>query len=364
MKITDITKALDVALRSNDAVHMVGKHGIGKSQIVNQWAKDRGYECEVLQLPILEVSDLIGMPNIVDSKEGSKTEWAAPEWVHRVIKNNKEGIPTVIFMDELARSSLDIRQASLQIILEKRVNEHYFDPALTVMVAADNPSDEYDSAEFDMALEDRFMSFDVEPDIDGWLHYARSTDVLSVVSDYLAEFVEKLHYTPETDGEKGSSPRAWKKLSDALKENKDESFVYSLINSKIGKTVGSNFFHFYNNYIDIIKVPDILNAIDIEINTEKDQKKAAKKLSSLTKKIEVISAQELAQKLLISKDVSDEVLLVYLASLNTETAAGILKSWKDSKDDQKAKEWYNNGFLNAQTDSKWFIRKLTDNIKV
>jgi len=359
MKITNITKAIDIAYKSNDNVHMVGPHGIGKSEIVNQWAKENGFHCEVLQLPILEVSDLVGMPDIEVTKYGKVTTWAAPEWVQRVKEANANGKPAVIFLDELGRASIDIRQASLQMVLEKRVNEHKFDDV--VFVVADNPADQYDSTEFDMALEDRFMSFEVEADIDGWLSYARKNDVMDVIIDYLAEFPEKLHFTPETEGEKGSSPRAWKKLSDALKENKDESFVYSLILSKVGLTVGANFFHYFNNYVDTVKVEDIIEAIgDTPINTEKEQRAAAKKLRKLTKKIEVVSAQELAEKMRHEKT-DPKVVTVFLGSLNLEQATAIVKNWLEHSDND-IRDYVLNDLV-ENMDKKWLLADIRRVVK-
>jgi len=363
MNLSKITTAIDIAYKSGDNVHMIGPHGIGKSEIVTQWGKENGYHVEVLQLPILEVSDLIGMPDIVETKFGKVTTWAAPEWVHRIHEVNANGQPAIIFLDELGRASMDIRQASLQMVLEKKVNEHVFEDV--VFVVADNPSDAYDTADFDMALEDRFQTYNVEANITDWLKYARKAGVLDVVTDYLAEYDEKLHFTPESDGEKGSSPRAWKKLSDGLTVNKDEDFVYSLITAKVGKTVGANFFHYYNNYIKVVKVEDIVKAIGkSKIDTEDAQRKTAKKLSKITKDIEVISAQELAQKLLTSMDkdgVSNEIVLTYLASLNLEVAAGVLKGWKESKEENES-SFYLGGFITAQP-NKWFIRELTQNVK-
>ena len=370
MNITQLTKAFSIAHAAQDNVHMVGQHGIGKTEIVKQWAQDNGYHLEVLQLPILETSDLVGMPDITDTKDGKVTTFAKPEWIERIHKANANGQHAVVFLDELGRASLDIRQASLQLVLEKKVNEHSIgevDGLPTLCIVADNPSDQYDTADFDMALEDRFMSFDnVEADIGAWLKYARKVDVLPVITDYLAEYSEKLHYTPESDGEKGSSPRAWKKLSDAMKETyaqKEDDFIYSVITSKVGKTVGANFFHFVNNYISIIKPEDIMAALDgMKLETVKDQKAAAKALKKVTKDIEVIAAQELAEKLFKEfKDGMDsKVLIVYFASLAKEVSASILKDWKgdgQEGEDEKATYYYNE-FLSDQGDTLWFIKSL------
>ncbi len=368
MKIGKITKAFEIAIAADDNVHMIGPHGIGKTEIAKAWAKDNGYHLEVLQLPILEVSDLVGMPTIEDSVYGKVTTWAAPEWVKRVHEAHDAGKEVVVFLDELGRASVDVRQASLQLVLEKKVNEHDLtrDGRKTLFVVADNPADEYDSAEFDMALEDRFQTYNVDVDVDAWLNYARKNDVEDVVTAYIAEMTEKLHFIPDSDGEKGSSPRAWKKLSDGLKVTKDEDFVPSLIFSKVGKTVGSNFHHFYRNYTKIVKVDDILTIIgDSPIKTAKAQKAIAKKLGKTTKKIEVISAQELANKMLDAhlKDperVTSQHVICYVGSLGLEIITSVFKMWRNSED-EKVSEYY---YGNLQDDSeRWISSAIVAQVK-
>ena len=70
MKISKIRSAIEIAARANDAVHIVGNHGIGKSEYISQVAKENGWNIEILQLPILEVSDLVGMPDVAETKHG------------------------------------------------------------------------------------------------------------------------------------------------------------------------------------------------------------------------------------------------------------------------------------------------------
>ncbi len=380
MKIGKIKTAMSIAHAAQDHVHIVGPHGMGKTEIVKEWAKDNDYHLEVLQLPILEVSDLVGMPHIEDTKEGLQTTWAAPGWINRIHKANNEGKHAVIFLDELGRASVDVRQAALQLVLEGKINEHTLGELNTLkslMVVADNPSDgDYDVAEFDPALEDRFQSYVVEPDLTAWLKYAAKVGVSEIITSYLAEFGEKLHYIPDGEDDKGATPRAWKKLSDGLAvidSSGDDSFKFQLILSKVGKTVGSNFFHYLNNYINVVKPEDIQKLVGKGTNgTKVAQKKLAKKLEKLTKDIEVISAGELANKLAKiamtaqteDKQLAEETVVMFLASLNLETAAGIVKSWAKS-DDKELEEFYLKPLQKAQgwaeTDKmnqKWFLREL------
>ena len=360
MKISSMKEVLGIAHKSQNAVHMIGEHGIGKTEIVKQFAEEMGYHCEVLQLTVMDTGDLIGIPETVEEKGERVTSWAKPIWLQRVHKANEEGKHVVIFMDELGRASIDIRQASLQMVLEGKLQEHSLgelDGLKSLIVVADNPADDYDSAEFDAALEDRFITLDVETDVKEWLKYARTKGIMPVITDYVAEYPDKLVFKPEDTGEKGATPRAWESLSRILKETPNNSgLVYSLIVSKVGKTVGSNFYHFYNNYVKVVKPEDVIKAIGkSEIKTEKGQRAAAKKVSKLTKDLEAIVATELANKLVdMAKEgkVKDEVVVVYIASLPFEVGAGIVKGWKEGDDS----DYFYNKYVPAQ-DNKWHIRE-------
>jgi hypothetical protein len=250
------------------------------------------------------------------------------------------------------------------MVLEGKLQEHSLgelDGLKSLIVVADNPSDDYDTAEFDMALEDRFITLDVEASVEEWLKYARKIGVVSVITDYIAEYPDKLTYKPEDTGEKGSTPRAWEKLSDILKSTpKNSGLVYSLIVSKVGKVVGSNFFHYYNNYIDILKPEDVLKTIGkSKLDTEEEQRKVAKKLAKKTQKLEVIAATELANKMVeLCKNGKCRVedVIVTVASFNYEVGAGIFKSWKNDEDytDFAMGDFVSRDYM----PNKWFIVEI------
>jgi hypothetical protein len=320
-----------------------------------------GYHCEVLQLTVMDTGDLNGIPETIEKNGERVTSWAMPIWLQRVREANENGKHVVIFLDELGRASIDIRQASLQMVLEGKIQEHSLgelDGLKSLIVVADNPSDDYDSAEFDAALEDRFITLDVEVSVEGWLKYAREKGVIPVITDYIAEYPDKLLFKPEDTAEKGSTPRAWEALSRILRETpKNSPVIFNLITAKVGKTVGANFYNFMQNYVNVVKPEDIMKIIGTDLDTEAKQKKAVKKLSKVTQKIEAISAQELAQKMKAEAqkgNVPHEAVIVYVASLKHEVGANISKSWKEDEND---KEYFFGDFIKHQP-NKWYIKEL------
>ena len=363
MNISNMGQVLKIAQLSNDTVHMTGDHGIGKSQVVEGYAKENNIHLEILMLSQQETADLVGIP---DMKDGI-TYWSKPIWLKRMEDASAEGKDCVLFLDELARAPLDVRQAALQLVLDRRIHEHHL-PELngrkTLVVAADNPADKYQTDELDAALLDRFATYKVEVDVNGWLKWARSNNIDSVVTDYIAEYPDNIHYTPEDDDDKGATPRGWAKLSDNIKNfgEIDDNLIYSVILSKVGTTVGQGFFHFYNNYTSIVKIEDILEKLgDTPIKTQQEQEIAGIELSELTSKIEAISASELAQKMRTNIEdgtLSHNVLSVFLGSINVEIGNSIAKAWR--MDDDTSEFFFD---WAGTVPNKWLFSRVIETYK-
>lgn len=367
MKISNMTKIFKLAQASGDSVHMAGLHGIGKSKVVEQYCKENDIHLEILMLSQNEVADLIGMPV---EKDGV-TYWSKPVWLKRMEDASAQGKQCCLFLDELARAPLEVRQSALQLVLDHRIHEHHLPVDTmgleTLVIGADNPSDEYQTDELDPALLDRFMTYKVETDVKGWLKWARANNIESVITDFLADFPDKLHWMAEDQSEdKGATPRAWAKLSDIMKNFNliPENMQLSVIESKIGQTVGASFFQFYVDYAKVMKVEDVLKAIGkAKIETREQQEKVAEKIGKMTKEMEQISASELAQKIKAEIEsgenpkVTYDVLTTYLASLNMEIMQSIYKTWKEDPDTEEFYyEWARN------VPDRWVFRIVTEKV--
>lgn len=251
----------------------------------------------------------------------------------------KKSKRSILFLDELNRSPVDILNASLQLVLDKRLNDHVL-PIVnglpTFIVAAINPADSnYTVNTFDPALLDRFTHTVVEADAKSWLEsYARPNNIAPVIRDFIAEYPNRIHYTPADDGV-GCTPRSLAALSNILATfDKVPSEVhFALIKGCIGTEVGSQFFAYYNNYVKVVKLEDIEKAINAKIkrdkgvNIEAIGEVVAKMISSQ----EALQKSELAenfyQKYITAKDAKAAApMLGYLYGLDLEILNGFLKS--------------------------------------
>ena len=72
-----------------------GKHGIGKTQLVEDFAKENNYQfVYIAPAQFEEMGDLIGMPSIIDGQ----TVFVAPEWVPKA-----DG-PGILLIDDANRA--------------------------------------------------------------------------------------------------------------------------------------------------------------------------------------------------------------------------------------------------------------------
>ncbi len=187
---------LDVAYRARLPVLLEGPTGIGKSQVVAEFARAAGIQCVVLDLSLLEAPDLVGLPVIRDGR----THYASPS-----------ELPTdgcgVLLLEELNRAEVPVMQPALQLLSARRLHAYELPPGW-FCVAAVNPEDgDYQVNRLDPALRARFMQLAVCADRASWLQWAEARRVhpavLSVVREHAAVFDD-------------APPRSWAYVSDLL----------------------------------------------------------------------------------------------------------------------------------------------------
>lgn len=343
MNISDATKILAAAKIADDCVIMEGLHGIGKSEIVAEFGINEGIHVEPLFLSNQEVGDLIGNPKTIEKDGVTITTWSIPAWLHRMNKKAEQGIESVLFLDELNRAPLDVRQSALQLILERKIHEHSL-PVVngnrTMVVAAINPADEYQVDELDPALIDRFLYINVEPDPKSWLVWARNKNINSVIRDFIAEHPDRLHWTPK-DGGIGATPRSWAKLGKYIDNTKkiDEDILFQIMKGKIGTEIGSQFYTYYKNYVDVVKMEDIEKLVAKNKDSVTKIEDLAEMITELMVKTEAIQktemAHQLSEKYMVKKDILP--FLVYLYSLEVEICVAFLKGYRNDEPEKYKK---------------------------
>jgi hypothetical protein len=138
-----------------------------------------------VRLSMVDSSDFL-IPRFKKIQDQEITTYAIPEWAY--MANQK---PTLIFFDELNRAKLDVRNACLQMLLDRKLGQFLFN-ADVYFASAGNLGDEdgCEIEEFDLALKDRLATFKYtaeEESVKTWKEEFGTKNV----NKYLVTFLER-----------------------------------------------------------------------------------------------------------------------------------------------------------------------------
>lgn len=184
------------------AVVIHGAPGTGKSQITHAVARSLTAHLTELRGALLDPVDLMGLPLI----SNGQTVFAPPKM-----------LPTaqtlgILFLDELNRAVAMVQNALMQLVLDRRLGE-YLVPDQTVVIAACNrESDGGGVTRMNSALSNRFMHFELEPDLDDWCQWADIADLDPMVVAFL-RFRPELFHAFDRNVRAYPTPRSWEFVS-------------------------------------------------------------------------------------------------------------------------------------------------------
>jgi len=184
MNISQLTKSLPFIIQSGLVPNIIGKHGIGKSSLIAQYAKDNGYTFHPFFLSQMnDAGDILGLPEFNRDKTGKAT---SVSFVHPAKLPKEE--KSILFFDELNRASKDLLQAIFQLALEGTLHDYVL-PANCAIIMAMNPAtDDYSVLDFaDKAFADRFVHINLDPTHEEFHKFMSKKFKTSTVSSFLQQ---------------------------------------------------------------------------------------------------------------------------------------------------------------------------------
>ncbi len=250
---------------------LMGPPGIGKTQIMEQAARECGVALVAYTITHHTRQSAVGLPFIrqrhYDGKDVSVTEYTMSEIIASVYARMeatglKEGI---LFIDEINCVSETLAPTMLQFLQCKTFGNQAV-PAGWVIVAAGNPP-EYNKSvrDFDIVTLDRVRRMDIEPDLQVWKDYARAAHLHSAILSYLDLHPQNFYQiNADVDGTQFVTARGWEDLSnlldtyEALGLKADEALIRQYIqHEKIAEDF-SAYLDLYYKYRDDYGVEEIL----------------------------------------------------------------------------------------------------------
>ena len=316
-------------------VLLLGAPGIGKTQIMEQAARECGVALVAYTITHHTRQSAIGLPFISKKEYGgreySATEYTMSEIVASIYNRMSEtGLSEgILFIDEINCVSETLAPAMLQFLQCKSFGNHEI-PKGWVIVAAGNPP-EYNKSvrEFDVVTLDRVKKILVEPDYQTWREYAYKENMHPAILSYL-ELRNNWFYQMETtiDGKQFATPRGWEDLSRMMEvyERLGKSITADLVGQYIQHERISRefaeYYELYQKYQQDYQITEILQGKNAEAMVKKVSH------ASFDERVSVVNllfsgTRQAVRKVMLQEEVLEKVFEV-LKALKENLSSGNL----------------------------------------
>ena len=301
-------------------LYITSKPGIAKSAISRSIAEKMGFRYMDLRLSMADETDF-KFPFLKDANYDGRdikvSGYAVPEWA---FESNQQ--PTIIHFEELNRAPQFVRNAALQILLERQIGDFKFSDTV-LMMASGNLGDEdgTDVEEFDNALNNRLVHYNHTLSATEWIDNFGKDNIHSVILSYIKAYPEKLYQNPTENTKAFATPRSWTFLSEFIvcnfgKDATPREFITDLMEVAHGYVGnGAQRFLQYCQEMINITIQDVIDRYDkVEKELDKyNRDKNSELINSLKEHdIKNMSDKQLANVTKFLKRVGEDELTAYL----------------------------------------------------
>ena len=243
------------------AVCIWGTHGLGKTQIVRDYALEKKWKFSyIAPAQFEEMGDLHGMPTIVDPDKritgDEYTVYSPPDWVPR-----EEG-PGILLLDDINRADDRILRGCMQLLQNFELTSWKLPPKWQIVATANPEGGDYSVTPMDGAMLTRMLHATLKFDAKIWAEWAYAANVdergIAFVLTY-PELVNSDRTTPR------SLTQFFEQIAsiDDLKGNLQ--LVQALALSSLDEVTVSSFIAFVNDELtQLIDPEEILDAKDFK----------------------------------------------------------------------------------------------------
>ena len=221
-------------IQARRPVFLWGPPGIGKSEIIEQIAKEQDRPVIDIRLILMDPTDIKGIPYY--NPNSGKMEWAHPSELPE-----DDGIfsNALLFFDEMNSAPPSVQGAAYQIILNRRIGEYHLPDGVDIVAAGNRQNDKGITNRMPTPLANRFVHLELRSDFDDWQQWAMENMVHPDVVGFLSHHKQHLNnFDPKSPDHAFATPRSWVFVSDLLDESLGK-IPESMITELVAGTVGS-----------------------------------------------------------------------------------------------------------------------------
>lgn len=243
-----------------------GVHGIGKTALVKQIAKEEGCKFKyIAPAQFEEMGDLLGMPK----RDGNKTTYLPPEWVPT------EECKGVLLLDDANRSDGRILNGVMQLIQNYELATWSLPKGWVIIMTANPDGGDYSVTPIDAAQLTRshHITMNFEPKV--WARWAEQNGVDERVINWVLTHPELLNGDDERTNAR--SVTAFARTISGIKDlSASQGLAHMLAESSMGTEASTSFMAFIQqNLTELVSPETIVNTTNFKIEVEQSIRKSA-----------------------------------------------------------------------------------------
>lgn len=225
MKPSEVARAVRLCIDAGQPCIVWGGPGIGKSQVSKQVSDQMGRTHFDIRACLLDPVDLRGIPSVEDGR----TRWNQPSF----LPDGSSG-PSVILLDELNRAPVMTQNGLFQLVLDRKLGEYTMPADCSLIACCNRASDGGGVQQMPAALLNRFVHFEMEPDLDDWCRWAVIERIEPSVIAFLRFRPALLHQFDRKE-KAFASPRSWEFVSRLTRAGSGTPIEHDLYCGAVGK---------------------------------------------------------------------------------------------------------------------------------
>jgi hypothetical protein len=248
-------------------LYIQARPGVAKSAIARSIADKLDFNYIDMRLAMSDETDF-KYPYIEDKEHEGKlvkvSSYAVPNWAYQANQH-----PTIIHFEELNRAPQFVRNAALQILLEREIGNFKFNDNVFMMASGNLGSeDNTDVEEFDSALNNRLIHVKHTLTPQEWIENFAEENCHKIITSFIKAHPERMYVDPNENSSAYATPRTWTMLSNFITANwgNDASpreflpMLKEVATSYIGNTA-IKFVQYCEDMMNI-SIQDVLNNFD------------------------------------------------------------------------------------------------------
>lgn len=245
-------------MKIGEPLLVIGKPGQGKSTIIEDGAKELGYDLLITHPVVEEPIDYKGFPfTWVDDDGKTRAAFVPYGHMQKLVAAER---PIVHFADDAGQAPKAVQAAYMQWILGRKINDVPISKHVRFIAASNRKQDKAGVQAFLEPLKDRFTSvIELVTSMEDWVQWAITSDIPFEVISWVRYVPQVLdEWEPTSDFSRTPTPRGLAQMGRLLKAGCPKELQLKLFAGCVGSARAQEFIGFLRIFTEIPDPDDVL----------------------------------------------------------------------------------------------------------